>query len=268
MDATAIKEIAGLSAAEKPPIRVFPESRLVALHESMQLHDLEKFNPTRFRFRGAMKTASIADFVAYVKARKGEGYIDGDNLTAKVFFNLGDSENPGHADWFSTLALKPTAAYVALQGIDGKKLSQQEAVDFLEDWMPNAAGIGPEGEYVSVPKCIGILRKISIEAKSKVETEQGNFRGAQSAFESIEATSENGLPEGFTFTCTPYLGLPERIFKLRLSVLTESATKTPRLTLRLVKLEAEKEAIVQDFKELLIREVGDDASLTIGAFTP
>ena len=32
--------------------------------------------------------------------------------------------------------------------------------------------------------------------------------------------------------------------------------------------EAEKEAIVQDFKALLLREIGEDAVLTIGTFKP
>lgn len=269
MDAETIKQIGSLSiAAQIQTVPLTLQDKIMAVHGDIGIHPLEPYAPGRFRFRGSMKTASIADFIAYVKQRKGEGYIDGDSLTAKVYFNLGDSENPGHADWHASLALKPTAAYVALQNVDGKKLGQQDAVDFLEDWMPNILGIGQEGESLAVPRCIGILRKISIEAKSKVETEQSNFKGAQSAFESIEATSENGLPEGFTFSCTPYLGLPERTFMLRLSVLTESATKTPRLVLRLVKLEAEKEAIVQDFKELLIREVGDAAALTIGTFSP
>jgi len=269
MDAATIEKIGGLSvAAQLTSVPSGLEKKVFAVHEDIALHSMEPYAPGRFRFRGSMVTNSIADFIGYVKRHKGEGFIDGDSLKAKVFHNLGDKVDPGHADWTSTLGLKKTSAFETMLGINGKPLSQQAAVDFLEDWLPNIQGIGQEGEKLAVPKCIGIIRKISIEAKSKVETTQENFKNAQSAFESIEATSENGLPEGFQFSCVPYLGLPERTFFLRLSVLTESATKTPRLTLRIVKMEAEHEAIVQDFKELLIREIGDDATLTIGAFTP
>ncbi|STG31056.1 CPS-53 (KpLE1) prophage protein [Escherichia coli] len=39
----------------------------VALPENFRIHDLEKFNLNRFRFRGALSTASIDDFTRYSK---------------------------------------------------------------------------------------------------------------------------------------------------------------------------------------------------------
>ncbi len=39
----------------------------VALPENFRIHDLEKFNLNRFRFRGALSTASIDDFTRYFK---------------------------------------------------------------------------------------------------------------------------------------------------------------------------------------------------------
>ncbi|WP_240530605.1 DUF2303 family protein, partial [Enterobacter hormaechei] len=57
----------------------------VALPENFRIHDLEKFNLNRFRFRGALSTASIDDFTRYSKDLADEGtrcFIDADNIGA------------------------------------------------------------------------------------------------------------------------------------------------------------------------------------------
>ncbi len=57
----------------------------MALPENFRIHDLEKFNLNRFRFRGALSTASIDDFTRYSKDLADEGtrcFIDADNMRA------------------------------------------------------------------------------------------------------------------------------------------------------------------------------------------
>ncbi|WP_250845083.1 DUF2303 family protein, partial [Escherichia coli] len=64
----------------------------VALPENFRIHDLEKFNLNRFRFRGALSTASIDDFTRYSKDLADEGtrcFIDADNMRAVSVLNLG-----------------------------------------------------------------------------------------------------------------------------------------------------------------------------------
>lgn len=82
----------------------------------------------------------------------------------------------------------------------------------------------------------------------------------------MEARGAVELPSEVLFTCTPYAGLPSRTFRLRLAVLT--TTDKPVLVLRVRNLEAEQEAIAQDFKAALLRDLEGDAALTIGTFTP
>lgn len=242
----------------------------IALPDNFNVVDLEKFLPQRRRFRGAMETHSIADFTTYVKARAGgDGYIDGDNLKAIVFFNLGTAIEPGHGDYRAVLSLKKTAPFSAVCKVDGAKFDQRGLLDWLEDWAANLTAIknGPEGgSEVPWSHAIQAIREVTISAKKEVESRQDDFKVGRTAMEEIEARSKLGLPSGFVFRCSPYLGLSDREFFLRLSVLTGG--EKPVLVLRFVQQEAHQEAIAEEFKTLLIREIGDAAAMTIGTFTP
>lgn len=110
------------------------------------------------------------------------------------------------------------------------------------------------------------IREVTITAKKEVESRQGYFNAGRTAIEDIEAKSKLGLPSGFVFRCAPYLGISERDFFLRLSVLTGG--EKPILVLRVVQMELHKEAIAEEFKALLIREIGNAAPMTIGTFNP
>lgn len=266
MDASAIQKIAGLALAAT----AIPDEhtgKAIALHRDVELYDMEHFGAGRRRFRGTLNTTSLTDFIAYVKAHRGEGFIDAERLSATVFFNLGDASAPGHGDWRAILTMKATAAFAALRKLDGQQQTQRSLIDFLEDWGQFLTPYGQDGaENPSMAKAIAAIRSVTIKATSETETNQGDFNASRSALDEIEARSRHTLPGGFVFTTEPYLGLPSRDFKLRLSVLTDA--KEPRLVLRMVQREAQDEAIAQDFKRVLIEEIGEAATLTIGTFAP
>lgn len=273
MDYTSLNRLIDLAVNEaralQPPVGV----DALTIPTTHALVDLEKFRPQRSRFRGKLETSSLADFVTYVKRRSHEsiprGFIDGEKLAAVMFFNLGTPQQPGHADDRAVLQLKVTAPFAALLGINGKQLDQDDLIDFLRDWRPciepfaqEDGGIGP-----TFSAAVAAIRKVKITAKTESEHTVGDFRAARSAMEEVEATSTLELPGGFFFTCEPYAGLPQRSFTLRLSVNADG--REPVLRLRIVALEAEREAIAQDFKAALMRELdGGEAELTIGTFTP
>lgn len=267
MDSTAIAMIQQTAIdAHSTRLPTDLERRLTAIPDNYTLHDLEKYLKGRERFRGTYATQFVADFVAYVKARKGEGYIDADKHSAVVFFNLGTKEEPGHGDHRAVLTLKPTAAFNAMLKADGAKTTQRDMIDWLTDWAPNLCAISQDSKEIPSSQAITAIRQVTIEAKKSTENTQGDFNVARSTMEEVEARSKVGLPAGFTFECEPYLGLPKRAFFLRLSVNTNH--EAPTLTLRIVRREAEEEAIAQDFKRVLLEEIGDDVALTIGTFTP
>ena len=96
LDATAINQIHALISAQgvnEIISKICADA--VALPENFRIHDLEKFNLNRFRFRGALSTASIDDFTRYSKDLADEGtrcFIDADNMRAVSVLNLGNGE--------------------------------------------------------------------------------------------------------------------------------------------------------------------------------
>ena len=125
LDATAINQIHALISAQGVNEIISKiGADAVALPENFRIHDLEKFNLNRFRFRGALSTASIDDFTRYSKDLADEGtrcFIDADNMRAVSVLNLGTIDEPGHADNTATLKLKKTAPFSALLSVNGLK---------------------------------------------------------------------------------------------------------------------------------------------------
>lgn len=226
---------------------------------------IEHLQEGRSRFRGSLKTTVPAEFVAYLKRYAGgAGFIDADSMTATAYLNLGTPEKPGHADWSASLNLKATAAYTALQQADGMARSQKQMAEWIEDWS-NHLGAIKDGEGISINVALAAIREISIEAKKNVTSTDRDFGASRSSMEEIEARAKGGLPTHFQFRCTPYPGFSSRDFVLRLSVITG---ESPALKLRIVGKEQAEEDIAQEFKALLLEEIGESAELTIGTFRP
>lgn len=274
MDRSAVEAITDLSAeAAKATQAQIPNgiTHLVAVPNGVNLENVEYSLAGRTRFRGKLATDSIPDFVTYVKERKGgHGFIDTSKLGATVFFNLGDAENPGHADHTARLTLQATPAYLAMLNAGSKAFSQRDALDFIEDWahIIGAHNVSDDGAFspIPLPRAIAAIRKVKIKSESTSEQTVGNFQQANSVLESVSASSDEGLPDVLSFKTEPYLGLPVHIFHLRVSVSTTG--REPSLRFRVIAMEQEQDDIAQQFKALLLGEVGDAASMTIGTFTP
>ncbi len=261
-------------------LQVVPDNlrQHVALLPGGGLVDLEQYQQGRRRYRGTYATQSLADFVAYAREHgasgtAAQGFVDiRDKLQAVMFFNLGDRSDPGHGDWRAVLALQQMAAFAALLAINGKSLSQRDVQTFIEDW-PHAIAavtVSDDGTRIAWPhsKLLAALRRLTINRASRTDTTEGAYSANASVLESVEASSEAGLPDLLTFTTVPYLDLPTRTFDLRLAISSADASEKPRLTLRVIELEAHKEAIAQQFKEALRKGLGEGFPLMVGAFAP
>lgn len=246
---------------------VSTDTPIAALPDNIKLHNLEKFQAQRARFRGALSTNSLTDFANYVTGRNGQtakGFIDQDAMACAVFFNLGDETAPGHADDTATLKLKPTAAYTALSQLAGKKLSQKELAEWMEDWRANLTATDPQDATLSIVQAIAAVRNITIKATAERTTVEGNFAANRSAMDAIEAASQDTLPAKLHFNIVPYEGLNQRVFTLALSVLTSE--DKPTLKPRWVGEELQREEIAKEFKTVLAKEVGGSATLLLGSF--
>lgn len=274
MDAAAIDRIGALAIAAADSNKLGTPTPAIVLGD--KVHTLEHLQDGRSRFRGTLKTNSLADFIGYVKRDHGRGpddrasgFIDATALAATAFFNLGDHQSPGHADHLAQLKLDQTAAYRAVLSVDGKRVDQKSLAEWIEEWGTQIDVADDNGEPLSLSLAIGAIRSVKVKATAESTTTVGNFAQTRTAMEDIEARASGlaNLPGRLKFRFTPALGLSEQTADLRLSLIANPEEK-PTFALRWIGREQVQEAIAQDFKRALFEEIGEAAVLTIGTFTP
>lgn len=239
------------------------------LPQNTSVESLERFALERFRFRGAMDTTSIDDFVRYSVAyareeEKARCFIDADNMLARSIFNIGTLDNPGHADNVASIKLKKTAPFRALLAINGDHLNQKQIAEWLEDWSDYLLAFDAGGNTMTIAQAAQAVRRVTIQQATQADHEDSDFSGKKSLMQSIEASSKEVMPVAFEFKCVPYEGLGERRFSLRNSLLKSS---DPVFVLRVVQLEAQEEAIANEFRDLLVGKFdGKPVETFIGNF--
>lgn len=248
----------------------FEDKAVVALPERFKDHDLERYLPNRRRARGVMTTDNLASFAEYTKAHAEPGasvFVDAEHMQAVAVLNLGTPDAPGHTDNRAKLCLKRTAAFTALlahANANGRGMTQTAASEFLEDWPEHIKCFNSEGE-ISPPKAIAALRKLSIEAMRKLESSEQSLSASRSAFESVQATSSEPIPTTIYFKCVPYQDLSERLFVLRLGVLTGG--DKPSITLRIVKAELHNEEMAQELARLTDDALSGSFPVLLGEYS-
>lgn len=252
-------EATGKSLDTFTPTAVLPEGAKVL--------DLEKYQEGRSRFRGTYSTHSLADFSTYVTDRAepgARGFINQDEMSCVLLFNLGDTAAPGHADDRAVLKLKATAGYTAAQAIVVNRLAQKDLSDWIEDWHQYLTPVDEAGSAIPVARAIAAVRTITVKATSESETTVGDTSASRSAMDQIEARSKETLPAALLFNVIPFEGLTEQQITLRISVITSGAV--PVLKLRWVGEEVQREAIAEEFKAVLEEKIGTAATLSLGSF--
>lgn len=254
-----LSEAASISQASHAVKHALADASVVALPDSFATHDLEKYQLTRRRARGAMTTEDTKAFASYVEAHAELGtavFVDQAGMKAVAVLNLGTAHEPGHADNTATLALKSVAAYDAMRKIaSGTPQTQATIAEWMEDWQhllkcyANPDDTGGDYSAMSTAKAIAAVRNITIEAARKVESEEGQLSASKSAFESVKASSKHQLPSYIYVTLQPYVGLAERTFVLRLGILT-GGDKTA-VVLRIVKAEEHQQEMAAEFAALV-----------------
>ena len=239
------------------------------LPQNTSVESLERYSLERFRFRGAMDTTSIDDFVRYSvgyakEDDKARCFIDADNMLARSIFNIGTLDNPGHADNVASIKLKKTAPFRALLAINGDHLNQKQIAEWLEDWSDYLLAFDADGNTMTIAQAAQAVRRVTIQQATQADHEDSDFSGKKSLMQSIEASSKEVMPVAFEFKCVPYEGLGERRFSLRNSLLKSSV---PVFVLRIVQLEAQEEAIANEFRDLLVGKFdGKPVDTFIGNF--
>lgn len=264
----AINEGTGITQANDAIRKTFNDKAVVALPETFKKHDLETYLENRRRIRGLMSTLSLKDFATYATSNQEEGaavFIDAAEMAAVAVLNLGTPAKPGHADNKARLKLKRSADYTALLAVaQGRALSQAVVAEFFEDWTENLQFFTDENE-VKAKHAIAAVRKLTIESMRKIEASEQSLSASKSAFESVQATSQDPIPTVIYFKCVPYKELSYRTFVLRLSVLTSG--DKPSITLRIVKQEVHEEEMANELANLTRDALGGSMPVMLGEYT-
>ncbi len=265
----AINEGTGIYQATNAIASAFDKNKAaIALPEKFDIKDLEPFLPNRRRARSTMSTNVTLSFAGYAKQHIEDGamvFVNQDDMSACAVLNLGTPAKPGHADNCAVLRLKATAAYTALTAnASGRPSSQTSVAEFLEDWADLIACYNEDGE-IKLPVAVAAIRKLSIESMRKLETSEQSLSASRSTFEAVKATSADPIPTTIAFACEPYNGLPVRLFKIRLAIVT--AADKPQITLRIIKQEEHNEQMAMEFADRVRDSLGNLMPVLIGKYS-
>lgn len=226
---------------------------LIVSPDNFSVTNLEQYMEHRSSYRFSFQTKSIKDFIQYGKDFDRVGalcFVDSSNMGARTVFDLGTLDEPLHQNHKASLSLDKTAAFLALLDVNGNRMGQKQASDFIEDWADDIVVFNTSGDAMSPTQAANSLRDLTIETARSINTKVGDYSEAMSAMEKVEAKNKNSLPGEITFNCTPYLHLKERSFKIRVSLITSG--DRPALTFRIIKLEPTREEIAEEFKGILV----------------
>lgn len=221
--------------------------------ENFDILELEQYMEHRSSYRFTFKTESISDFIQYGIDFDQVGaacFVDSSHIVAKTVFDLGTREEPLHQQHTAFLHLSETAAFSKLLFVDGARLSQKQASDFIEDWVDNITVYSTAGDFMHTKKAAASLRDLTIESAREINTKVDDYSESMSQMEKVEAKNKHLLPSEINFSCVPYLHLEKRDFTIRISLITSG--DAPQLSFRIIKLESIKEEIAEEFKGILI----------------
>tara|TARA_R110002110_G_scaffold415835_1_gene657179 strand:- start:11646 stop:12449 length:804 start_codon:yes stop_codon:yes gene_type:complete len=244
-------------------------ANLKLVPESCSLKDIEEHLPAPLRYRAHIATPSIADFVELTQERTqgARCFINDDKMTAVTVFNLGNPTSPGHADDRVTLTMRSTKEWDELQKVSGSQADQRITAEWLEDWRDYLTPVwdtDQEGR-ATMANAINTVRNLVIDAKKTTDHGVSNFGAEKTDLEKIEARGRDMPPPArFIFKCVPFEGLQERSIALRLSIVTG---EKPRFTLRIIRPDQLRQEIVEEFRQLLVAQLGNDLPVAIGVLS-
>ena len=228
-------------------------STIIAVPEGTELIDLEAYKQFRDHYRFNFSTTSIPDYSLYCDEFQQPGakcFIDAKKMIAATTFDLGSEAEPLHQKHTAELALDKTAAYLAILDVNGQKLSQLDASNFIDDWSDNISVYNQDEVIMTNRQASEQLRDISIDKIRSSNSKVGSFSESMSQNEIIEAKKQESLPADIHFTCQPYTGLDDRCFVLRVQLLVGG--DKPFVSLRIIIIEAHKEDMANEFKDIIV----------------
>lgn len=168
---------------------------------------LEKLMVAPVRTRAKADCVDVESFTTYVGDRKEDRTIvtadeKGSSVTAIIDYH--HERAAAFGEHVATLKLTPTDEWAAWQAANGKRMSQHQFAEFIENNLPDIAS--PTGaEVLEVAKSLAIDKKVAFLSSTRLQ--DGNREFVYQ--ESQEASAAKGtlrVPETFTLGLAPFLG--------------------------------------------------------------
>lgn len=266
MEAAVIDKIGALTEAVGKAVNAETSGEALYLPPGATLARAEQFASQPRFHRHHYQTERLADFVAYAKAAcsatphiNPTAYVQPDGSGAQVVFDHGHGDTPQWGHHQATLKLKPAPAWKAAQAIASTTRSQQQVIDWLEDWAGAVGAHAADGTDIEPRRAIAALRRVKIEAKASTVNVEGDMSRQRSALESIEASGDTDtLPAYFTLHSPLFVGTNPLEIVIRLGV--RETDGKPALALRIVGAERLAEETSAWVEQQLTAHLGETLS--------
>lgn len=228
----------------------------VIVPEGYKLQPLEQFDAVPQHYRAAFSTSVLPEFVAYCKQHTGESqttnvFINLDHMKASAIFDMGTPDNPQWGKHKANLTLTKNPAYSKLLEEQHRTMSQQQFLDFVEDWQGEISFFDENSEQLDSKKAKNALRKLKSEHTAVFEQQTEQYSASRSALESIEIKSgDTKLPAFFKFSCEPYEDFPCIDFTCQLRI-TSNDKKELLFRYRIMQLDSVKQIIADLMRDKL-----------------
>lgn len=266
MDRTAIEaitELAALSTAQ----RITTDIPAAIVPDKVSVKSLEHLMNRPARFKGHFVTSILQEFADYYRKNSQATsivYIDPETMQARAIFDHGDANVPQWGDHTAELKLQAKPAWRELLKHNNVLHSQTELIDFCMDWRDHIRFEDDKDEAIDFVSAIARIRKLTINATQKTESEQANFSSNRSAMENIEVLSGSAQPPArIVFKTTPYEGFDDVIALCSIRAVTGSDQKTVQIKYRIEGLDVLTDRISLEFREKLFTRL-DDALVYVG----
>lgn len=230
-----------------------------------KIEALEKYQLAPTRHLERFKTKYLSEFFAYAKQQPANDltvFVSEKPMSAKAIFDRSAPEAPSWQDHTAILELENTPALDALLALNNRSVSQNDIIDFAQDWKANIMFFDGDTE-LTFNDAISRLRKLKISKSSSAESNRGDFKASASALEQIEIDAAGApLPSHFLFITEPYLQFNERSYHAQLRALSDD--NKPQLKYRLMGMPALEQDIADEFKSWIKADL-ERATIYIGS---
>jgi uncharacterized protein YfdQ (DUF2303 family) len=221
----------------------------------VDLSDLRPFLPCPRAHTGAYRTDDLASFAAYLietaglasyadreavpavlenateppAARKAHVFVSPDGNSAHAVLSFGTAPVPAWHDLTADLVLEDSPAFAALKALVGKPVTQDQIVDFIDDWDQHCAFVRQDGSALDTAAARKEFVDLTVETLRKLKSSREDFKREVTATERL--TMQPTLPNRLIFTCAPWRGLLSVPVRVRLAASDSGGGVGLKLTL-------------------------------------